>query len=312
MIERKVLLSSAVLAVAALGLSSCGMKEDDHGILKVSNTKATVNYTNNESDIHRGFVTTTTPHRAATAVFTIDTKASTANPGNLGFLFDVEEIKASEHKKANDGAGDGIEVDTYNFGNVTVSYSESVAGTKKAGINVYVSYYTGVATKNAEGENLLDGGNNFKDAKGDVISKTASSVGAKETEYIETWTSLSSIKADADGLIKVAAVITPKAPATDDANGSYSVVFYDASNITENGSKKDSSTWVSTDAKPLIGEVSVPASWTAKKDTKEESLPQSLIGYYSAVRADNTLVGNITLPYIQAEADVIEWDEVQY
>lgn len=280
--------------------------EDEHGIIDVSGSTVYVDYNNETSDIQRGFVTTKTNHRAAVAVFTVDTNASSENPGNLGFLFDVVKTDASNQ------TNDAIKVDTYNFGNITVSWTKNKQGSKEAGLNTYVSYYKGVATKDENGSSLLDGGNNFKDAAGTEINGTENSLGAKETEYVKTWTPFNSIKAGDDGLIKVAVVVTPVAPETDDTNGSYKVAFYDVTKIADNGKKSDPDTWIASDSSALINVVYVPASWTAKANTEESKLPQSLIGYYSAVRPSSNLVGNINLPYIQNESDVIEWDEIQY
>lgn len=304
----KVLLSSAVL-VAAMATMFVGCKaedEDEHGILDVSGSTVYVDYNNETSDIHRGFVTTKTNHRAAVAVFTVDTNASSENPGNLGFLFDV--VKTDANKQTNPS----IKVDTYNFGNVTVSWTKNTQGSKKAGLNTYVSYYKGVATKDENGSSLLDGGNNFKDASGAAITNTENALGAKETEYVRTWTHFDSISAGADGLIKVVVVVTPVAPKVDKGNGSYEVAFYDVSKIAENGKKSDPATWIASNSSVLINKVSIPASWTANADTEESKLPQSLIGFYSAVRPNSNLIGNINLPYIQNESDVIEWDEIQY
>lgn len=111
--------------------------------------------------------------------------------------------------------------------------------------------------------------------------------------------------------MKVAVVVTPVAPTSDDANGSYSVNFYDASSVLSSGSKSDPSSWVSSSAKSLAS-ATVAASWTAKASTEESKLPQSLIAFYAAVKPTSTFVGNINLPYIQNEAEVIEWDDVQY
>lgn len=297
----KVLFGSAMLAVLAFGFMSCKEDEDGHDLLELSGSTASVDYTNDTTDIQRGFVSTKTKHRAAVAVFSIDTNASTSNAGNLGFLFDVVKTSASDHTKANDG----VSVDTYDFGNVTVNYD-------KPDLRTYVSLYKGVATKDASGNSLLDGGNNFKGADGKVASASGDGVtSAKETECLATWTTLSTVKADSNGIIKVAVVVTPVAPSTDDDNGSYSVAFYDASNVSSSGSKSNPDSWISSSATKLAS-ATVDASWTAKAGTEESSLPQSLIAYYAAVRANSTFVGNINLPYIQNEAEVIEWDEVQY
>lgn len=297
----KVLFGSALIATLVFGFASCKEDEDEHKILEVSGSTATVDYTNDTTTLQRGFVTTSTKHRAAVAVFTIDTKASTSNAGNLGFLFDVVKTEASTHKAANDG----VTVDTYDFGNVTVNHDGS-------NLRTYVSLYKGVATKDANGNSLLDGGNNFKGADGNVATASGNgTTSAKETEVLATWTNLSSIKADSNGLIKVAVVVTPVAPETNNDYGSYTVTFYDASAVSSTGTKSDSSTWISSSATALKS-TSVTASWTAKASTEETKLPQSLIAYYAAVKANSTLVGNITLPYIQAEAEVIEWDDVQY
>lgn len=297
----KVLFGSAVLAALSFGFVSCKEDEDEHDLLEVSGSTASVDYTNDTTTLQRGFVTTRTNHRAAVAVFTIDTKTSSSNAGNLGFLFDVVKTSASAHKSANDG----VTVDTYDFGNVTVNHD----GTN---LRTYVSLYKGVATKDASGNSLLDGGNNFKGADGNEASSSGDGItSAKETECLKTWTSLSSIEADSNGLIKVAVVVTPVAPTADDDYGSYSVKFYDASSVSSSGSKSDPSSWVSSSAKSLAS-ATVDASWTAKAATEESSLPQSLIAFYASVKATSTFVGNINLPYIQNEAEVIEWDDVQY
>lgn len=297
----KILFSSAVLAALVFGFASCKEDEDEHDLLEVSGSTASVDYTNETTTMQRGFVSTRTNHRAAVAVFTIDTKASTKDAGNLGFLFDVVKTTASDHKTANDG----VTVDTYSFGNVTVNYN----GTN---LRTYVSLFKGVATKDANGNSLLDDSSNFKGADGKVASASGNGVtSAKETECLKTWTSLSGIKADSNGLLKVAVVVTPVAPTSDDANGSYSVNFYDASSVLSSGSKSEPSSWVSSSAKSLAS-ATVAASWTAKASTVESKLPQSLIAFYAAVKPTSTFVGNINLPYIQNEAEVIEWDDVQY
>ncbi len=290
-----------MIATLVFGFTACKEDEDEHDLLSVSGSTATVDYTNDTTTLQRGFVSTRTKHRAAVAVFTIDTKASTSNAGNLGFLFDVVKTTASEHTTASDG----VSVDTYDFGNVTVNYEGST-------LRTYVSLYKGVATKDSSGNSLLDGGSNFKGADGNIATSSGNgTTSAYEKEYITTWTSLSSVKADSNGLIKVAVVVTPVAPETNNANGSYTVALYDASSVATGGSKSEPSSWISSSATALTT-TSVPASWTANAGTEEASLPQSLIAFYAAVKASSTLVGNITLPYIQNEAEVIEWEEVQY
>ena len=63
----KVLFGSALIATLVFGFASCKEDEDEHKILEVSGSKATVDYTNDTSTLQRGFVTTKTNHRAAVA-----------------------------------------------------------------------------------------------------------------------------------------------------------------------------------------------------------------------------------------------------
>ncbi|WP_273464698.1 hypothetical protein [Treponema berlinense] len=64
----KILFSSAVLAALVFGFASCKEDEDEHDLLEVSGSTASVDYTNETATMQRGFVSTRTNHRAAVAV----------------------------------------------------------------------------------------------------------------------------------------------------------------------------------------------------------------------------------------------------
>jgi len=96
----KILLSTAVLAAAmtmALTFTSCGEKDDDdNNMLSGSNNDYSIDYTNESSDVSRGYKTTTFMHLGALCQMKM-AKAS-AGSGAMGYIWDLESNSARAEK----------------------------------------------------------------------------------------------------------------------------------------------------------------------------------------------------------------------
>ncbi len=90
----KILLTT-VAAAAVIGLTSCGSGDDDpNNMIKGSNSKYSIDYTNDSTKISRGYRDTTYKHAGAAVQFTFENQsAETAGSGVMGLIFDLAGSK---------------------------------------------------------------------------------------------------------------------------------------------------------------------------------------------------------------------------
>lgn len=90
----KILLTT-VAAAAVIGLTSCGSGDDDpNKMIKGSNSKYSIDYTNDSTKISRGYKDTYYKHAGAAVQFTFENQsAETAGSGVMGLIFDLEGSK---------------------------------------------------------------------------------------------------------------------------------------------------------------------------------------------------------------------------
>lgn len=90
----KILLTT-VAAAAVIGLTSCGSGDDDpNNMIKGSNSKYSIDYTNDSTKISRGYCDTTYKHAGAAVQFTFKNQsAETAGSGVMGLIFDLAGSK---------------------------------------------------------------------------------------------------------------------------------------------------------------------------------------------------------------------------
>lgn len=120
----KILLTT-VAAAAVIGLTSCGSGDDDpNNMIKGSNSKYSIDYTNDSTKISRGYCDTTYKHAGAAVQFTFKNQsAEKAGSGVMGLIFDLAGSKKT----------------TRSFDVVGV---KTVDGSNK--LHYYISRYTGV------------------------------------------------------------------------------------------------------------------------------------------------------------------------
>ena len=90
----KILLTT-VAAAAVIGLTSCGSGDDDpNKMIKGSNSKYSIDYTNDSTKISRGYKDTYYKHAGAAVQFTFENQsAETAGSGVMGLIFDLAGSK---------------------------------------------------------------------------------------------------------------------------------------------------------------------------------------------------------------------------
>ena len=120
----KILLTT-VAAAAVIGLTSCGSGDDDpNKMIKGSNSKYSIDYTNDSTKISRGYKDTYYKHAGAAVQFTFENQsAETAGSGVMGLIFDLA----------------GSKKETRSFDVVGV---KTFDGSNK--LQYYISRYTGV------------------------------------------------------------------------------------------------------------------------------------------------------------------------
>lgn len=170
----KILLTT-VAAAAVIGLTSCGSGDDDpNKMIKGSNSKYSIDYTNDSTKISRGYKDTYYKHAGAAVQFTFENQSKdTAGSGVMGLIFDLA----------------GSKKETRSFDVVGV---KTVDGSKK--LKYYISRFTGV--KDIQDDNFgayKDGPATeivykeaFQDAEGkiegDTVTVTAYAIQKKMTE----------------------------------------------------------------------------------------------------------------------------------
>lgn len=279
----KILLSSVVAAAMAFGMLGCGIKDDEHGMIKVKGDTATVDYVNSSNSVNRAFRTLKTKHTDATAVITID-PASKDEKSVFGFIFDVEK-----DKNVNNAAG-----------TKKLAYDFSAVAVRRSGnqLQAYVSRFENVD------KDLLESDKNFLNVDGNN-AETQYLKGTKNLD--DTYKAYATIAIPAsDDLMSVAVVVTANNGADSNTKGSYTVKFYKSEDVDADGKVKDGKSAVTFDGtnKDSSSEdtVTVPASW---KGTKS----QQFLGFYAASYPNSTNKGSIKLPHILNEDEVIEWDD---
>jgi hypothetical protein len=89
----KVLLSSAVLAAAAVGFMGCADDDDPYEMIeRVDSKNYTIDHTNEDAGvIHRGFRSTKLEHAGGTVVITFENAKENLKSGVMGFVFDRQK-----------------------------------------------------------------------------------------------------------------------------------------------------------------------------------------------------------------------------
>ncbi len=269
----KVLIGS-LFAAAMVGLfAGCAEEEDENGMLKVSGSNCSIEYTNESTGYSRGFKSLKTLRLDAICKISNETTALKNNgDGVMGYIFALEQ--------ANDK--------TYSFGLAGVRNDNGT-------ITGYVSYYTGVSGA------YLSSGSDFCDANGIVAGKTGSS--ATCTDY--TSPVFSTIKSNAgktfDIWIDVIANDGSSVGREGEA-GSYTVSFYTADpGRTTAGIGHDTTYANSATVSPVLTKT-IPASATGRT-----SATQLDIGFYANVYAGCTLKGTWALSDIEGEGQPVEY-----
>lgn len=91
---KKVLLTAAVMAAASLGFMGCAADDDENDMIeKVNSDNYSINYTNGDSAVSRGYKATTLKHQGAVVEFkfTNAKNAGTSEGGVLGFIWELDE-----------------------------------------------------------------------------------------------------------------------------------------------------------------------------------------------------------------------------
>lgn len=180
MIERKVLLSSAVLTALAFGFASCKTNEDVNGMIKKIESEE--GFTNDTDTVYsRGYVSTTTKHLASDCKIEIDTSISSGTY-TMGYIFNQ--------------IGKGTPDNPYSFFLVGIKYGTTDKNSTIRPL-YFISYYTGVLS-----EDFTSNAGDFDISKSEAetwSNETGQTVVANNaTEYpiVSVWTDL---KKDGDG-----------------------------------------------------------------------------------------------------------------
>lgn len=253
----KVLLSSAVLAVAALGFVGCGGGDDTENAIKGSGSNYRIDYTNDAADTYRAYKETTLKHEGGVCKITIKdlksgeaSSSANARGGVMGFIWDKK-----------DSANVKDAVDFY------------LAGARYNGksIDAYISKLTNITDIQAS---------NF----GAEVGATGNN--PTEKKYLPTnsndFASISGfdlVDADEDGEVDdMVVVFYVKA----EEDGSYTVYILPESALDEKGAVLDAAISAST-----VNKFTIPAS-----DTGYEKVTQNKLGVYANVYKNGaTLTG---------------------
>jgi hypothetical protein len=93
-LSKKVLaaMSAATLIMTAGIFTSCGEDDDEEGAITGSNNNYTLSYTNESTtDTYRCYNSTTTKHRGAMAVITLNKDGTSGSGAAMGFIWDLHE-----------------------------------------------------------------------------------------------------------------------------------------------------------------------------------------------------------------------------
>ena len=138
----KILLTT-VAAAAVIGLTSCGSGDDDpNNMIKGSNSKYSIDYTNDSTKISRGYCDTTYKHAGAAVQFTFENQsADTAGSGVMGLIFDLAGSKKETR------SFDVVGVKTVNGTGALKYYISRFIGVKDIQDDNFGAYKGGPATE---------------------------------------------------------------------------------------------------------------------------------------------------------------------
>ena len=91
---KKVLLTAAVMAAASFGFMGCAADDDENDMIeKVNSDNYSINYTNGDNTVSRGYKATTLKHQGAVVEFKFTNvkNAGTSEGGVLGFIWELDE-----------------------------------------------------------------------------------------------------------------------------------------------------------------------------------------------------------------------------
>ena len=267
----KIMKKIAAVTIAAAALFAfAGCADDDDPnemITKVSSKEYTIEYSNESSEISRGYKSTALKHSGGFFVIEIENQKSdqSAADGVMGVIFDLHE---NSEKK-----------DFYVIG-VNYGYKNS----NKFGY--YASKFRNVTDLQAA--NFGAGDDHVYDSSTtDDLTKFKSDTVPAELVLTRAFTYNDSITPDENGKIKVAIDVSMN-------EGAYTVKMYKASDLNE---KEDG---VKETAVAIV-EKTIPTTITGY--TNEE---QGKIGFYANVYANKTLKGTWKLPDAQNYIQVVE------
>ena len=263
------ILVGAIAAVAMVGFFGCKSNNDDPNemIKKESSKLYKIDYTNDSSEVSRGYKSTSTKHSGGLFVIEMNNQEATSTnaDGVMGVIFDLKN------------GSDKTKKDFYVVG---VNYGYGNEGKGKLGY--YASKYKNVEDLQAS---------NFGATKIYDPSKTADLTAFNETTdtaelVLSTAFKYVTLTPDTDKSVKVVINVEMK-------DGAYTVTLYTADALNDKGTAiKDGATALATET--------IPATITGY--TKEE---QNQLAFYANVYAKRTLTGSWKLPnaqnYIQVE-----------
>lgn len=156
----KILLTT-VAAAAVIGLTSCGSGDDDpNNMIKGSNSKYSIDYTNDSTKISRGYCDTTYKHAGAAVQFTFENQSKdTAGSGVMGLIFDLAGSKKETR------SFDVVGVKTVNGTGALKYYISRFTGVKDIQDDNFGAYKGGPATE-------IEYKVAFQDAEGKVEGDT--------------------------------------------------------------------------------------------------------------------------------------------
>lgn len=142
----KILLTT-VAAAAVIGLTSCGSGDDDpNKMIKGSNSKYSIDYTNDSTIISRGYKDTYYKHVGAAVQFTFENRsAETAGSGVMGLIFDLEGSKKTTR------SFDVVGVKTVNDTGALKYYISRFTGVKDIQDDNFGAYKAGEYGNEADG-----------------------------------------------------------------------------------------------------------------------------------------------------------------
>ena len=285
----KKILLGMVATAAILSLASCGKREEagNSEMINVDagSSKASIDYTNEGTDVSRGFKTLQTKH--TDAICKISNTIKGDKDGVMGYIFD--------YKVEDD--------DSVGFSIAALRIAKKDNG--KRHVEAYVETYkgidketleTGPAFKTISGADatpICKGGWTYTGFGKEIVNETltekylAAQKAAGKENQVEFWIEV---------VANLGSTVTGRAL---DA-GSYTVNFY-----TEDPgrTKGNNDTLTYTNPSAIIASAIIPADKTLTAFTT--SLPQTEQGFYATVYAGQTLTGEWKFDAIKNEAEEI-------